>query len=199
MSGTGHETIHSLPEEHHCAACRLIDGIDGEHDGKLLAVDRWRIPNEHVRFEKLRRAQDRVADRITGFAGSLTFVYIHTAWFVVWILVNVGLIGAAAKFYEFPFGLLTMIVSLEAIFLSTFVMVTQNRQALRSEIRAQVDLESNLQSLIWSVHIAEKLNLDVVHVERLCREVVEESRRHTHGYAGPSGMSGAAGGANTRP
>jgi len=180
MSGHTTEPPHRLHVTHECAACQLIDGIDGDHDGKLLVVDRWRIPNEHQRFERLRRAQDRVADRITGFAGSLTFVYIHTAWFVVWILVNVGVIGAAARFDEFPFGLLTMIVSLEAIFLSTFVMVTQNRQSLRSEIRAQVDLESNLQSLIWSVHIAQKLDLDVQHVERLCREVVEESRRHVH-------------------
>ena len=189
MSGHQNDPTPANHNEHHCAACKLIDGIDGEHDGKLLAVDRWRIPNEHVRFEKLRRAQDRTADRITGFAGSLTFVYIHTAWFVVWILINVGMIGAAAKFDEFPFGLLTMIVSLEAIFLSTFVMVTQNRQSLRSEIRAQVDLESNLQSLIWSVHIAEKLELDITHVERLCREVVEESRRHTHTYPGAAGTA----------
>lgn len=188
---SGHENASTAG--HHdaqtCRACRLIDGIDGTHDGKLLAVDRWRIPSEHVRFERLRRAQDRTADRITGFAGSLTFVYIHTAWFVLWILVNVGALGSTAKFDEFPFGLLTMIVSLEAIFLSTFVMVTQNRQSLRSEIRAQVDLESNLQSLIWTVHIAERLDLDIAHVERLCREVVDESRRHTHAYPSPAGAA----------
>ena len=82
---------------------------------------------------------------MTKFAGSLNFVYLHSVWFVVWIAINVGLIGASAKFDKFPFGLLTMIVSLEAIFLSTFVMVSQNRQAARSETRSQVDFESNLQ------------------------------------------------------
>jgi uncharacterized membrane protein len=88
----------------------------------------------------------------------------------------VGLFGASAKFDDFPFGLLTMIVSLEAIFLSTFVMVSQNRQAKRSETRSQVDFESNLQSLIWSVHIAHKLGVNVNHVEDLCNEVIAASR-----------------------
>ncbi|MSW20736.1 MAG: DUF1003 domain-containing protein [Actinobacteria bacterium] len=124
----------------------------------------------------MRAVQDRSADRITGFAGSLRFVYLHIVWFGLWIAVNVGLIGAAARFDRFPFGLLTMVVSLEAIFLSSFVMVSQNRQALRSEIRAQVDFESNLQSLIWSVHIGQKLGLDINHIEELCRDVVSESR-----------------------
>jgi uncharacterized membrane protein len=80
-------------------------------------------------------------------------------------------------FDKYPFGLLTMIVSLEAIFLSTFVMVSQNRQAARSELRAQVDFESNLQSLIWIVHLAEKLDVDIMHVQQLSADAVEESRK----------------------
>ena len=62
--------------------------------------------------------QNRVADRITAFAGSMWFVYIHIAWFSCWIGFGVE---------RYPYGLLTMIVSLEAIFLSTFVMISQNR------------------------------------------------------------------------
>lgn len=169
---------------HDCNACRLIDGIDGEHDGQLFRMNHWRVANEHARFERLRAAQDRTADRITGFAGSLTFVYIHLGWFALWIALNVGLLGAALQFDEFPFGLLTMIVSLEAIFLSAFVMVSQNRQALRSEVRAQVDFESNLQSLIWSVHIGERLGLDIEHVEQLCHSVIDDARRAESAAAG---------------
>jgi uncharacterized membrane protein len=67
--------------------------------------------------------QNRVADAITRFAGSMLFVYIHIVWFGIWVTINV----LPFKFDRFPFGLLTMIVSLEAIFLSTFVMVSQNR------------------------------------------------------------------------
>jgi hypothetical protein len=62
--------------------------------------------------------ENRIADRITEFAGSMPFVYIHIAWFGCWIALGVE---------KYPYGLLTMIVSLEAIFLSTFVMISQNR------------------------------------------------------------------------
>ncbi len=68
---------------------------------------------------RARNVQNRIADAITSFAGSMWFVYIHVAWFSIWI---------AAGVESYPFGLLTMIVSLEAIFLSTFVMISQNRQ-----------------------------------------------------------------------
>lgn len=175
MADTSHNPEHAQ-QVHTCSACRLIDGIDGAQDGHIFIHERLGIANEHIRFERVRAVQDRAADRVTGFAGSLKFVYLHTAWFVVWIALNLGLFGAALQFDKFPFGLLTMIVSLEAIFLSTFVMVSQNRQALRSEIRAQVDFESNLQSLIWSVHIGERLGLDIEHIKSLCHEVIEETR-----------------------
>jgi uncharacterized membrane protein len=68
-------------------------------------------------------AQNRVADEITRFAGSMMFVYIHILWFAIWVAIN----ESHLAFDRFPFGLLTMIVSLEAIFLSTFVMISQNR------------------------------------------------------------------------
>jgi len=69
--------------------------------------------------ERARSAQNRIADNITRFAGSMWFVYLHIAWFSIWI---------ASGVEHYPYGLLTMIVSLEAIFLSTFVMISQNRQ-----------------------------------------------------------------------
>ena len=68
--------------------------------------------------ERAESAQNEVADRITAFSGSMLFVYIHILWFGCWIGFGVE---------DYPFGLLTMIVSLEAIFLSTFVMISQNR------------------------------------------------------------------------
>src|SRR4051812_49591544 len=72
-----------------------------------------------------RSAEERLADGITAFAGSMKFVYVHTTWFGLWILINAGILFAVGignePFDPFPFGLLTMVVSLEAIFLSTFV------------------------------------------------------------------------------
>jgi uncharacterized membrane protein len=71
--------------------------------------------------------QNRVADRITTFSGSMLFVYIHILWFGCWIGFGVE---------DYPFGLLTMIVSLEAIFLSTFVMISQNRADAKRQVVA---------------------------------------------------------------
>jgi uncharacterized membrane protein len=94
--------------------------------------------------------EERIADRISAFAGSMRFVYLHCIWFAVWILVNLGLVaaalGALPPFDPFPFGLLTMIVSLEAIFLSTFVMITQNRQAEVADHRAEMDYQVNVKA-----------------------------------------------------
>lgn len=126
----------------------------------------------HTRSERhvwaeVRQAQDRLSDGVTAFAGSLIFVYLHIAWFVIWVLLNLG--GSA--FDAFPFGLLTLIVSLEAIFLSTFVMISQNRQAARADVRSELDFETNLRSEVWSVHIGRTIGLDPAaveaHVQRL--------------------------------
>jgi uncharacterized membrane protein len=85
--------------------------------GHLSLVEPNPVLMEHAK-QRAESAQNRIADRITAFAGSMQFVYLHILWFGLWI-------GLGAE--KYPFGLLTMIVSLEAIFLSTFVMISQNR------------------------------------------------------------------------
>jgi uncharacterized membrane protein len=77
--------------------------------------------------ERAEARQNRVADKITAFSGSMLFVYLHIIWFGCWIGFGVE---------EYPFGLLTMIVSLEAIFLSTFVMISQNRADAKRQVIA---------------------------------------------------------------
>jgi uncharacterized membrane protein len=161
-----------------CPACRVIDQADGVEDGNLFKLEHYPIKNERTLLRSLLRAQDRAADKVTSFAGSLTFVYIHSIWFGLWVLVNIGILGASLKFDEYPFGLLTMVVSLEAIFLSTFVMVSQNRQARRADIRSELDFETNLRSEIWSVHIGQALGVDAIHVEEVVRMAIEGSRMH---------------------
>jgi uncharacterized membrane protein len=86
---------------------------------------------EHAR-QRAENVQNRIADRITAFAGSMAFVYVHIVWFGLWI-------GLGVEHY--PFGLLTMIVSLEAIFLSTFVMISQNRADEKREVLANREWE----------------------------------------------------------
>jgi uncharacterized membrane protein len=90
-----------------------------------------------------RGLQGRVADAITSFSGRMVFAYVHVAWFVAWVLLNTGRFGVPA-FDPFPYGLLTMVVSLEAIFLSTFVLISQNRMGEDTERRADLDLHIGL-------------------------------------------------------
>src|SRR3989442_9870334 len=159
-----------------CPACRVIDQADGVEDGNLYKLEHYQTRSERKLLAAIMRAQDRAADRITSFAGSLNFVYLHSVWFGIWILINIGILGASLKFDKFPFGLLTMIVSLEAIFLSTFVMVSQNRQAARADIRSELDFETNLRSEIWSVHIGQALGVDPSHVEEVVRKAIAGSK-----------------------
>ena len=79
--------------------------------------------------QRAQSVQNRIADQITAFAGSMWFVYIHIVWFGLWI-------GLGAE--KYPYGLLTMIVSLEAIFLSTFVMISQNRADAKRQVVANL-------------------------------------------------------------
>jgi uncharacterized membrane protein len=165
----------------HCAACQIIDRADGVEDGWLVPKLERRVKNANKLTQSLKRTQDRAADAVTNFAGSLTFVYIHSAWFGVWVLLNIGLIGAGLEFDKFPFGLLTMIVSLEAIFLSTFVMVSQNRQAAHSEIRSQLDFEANLRSEVWAIHIGQALGIDPEHVESIVATAIAQAKSTENG------------------
>jgi uncharacterized membrane protein len=156
--------------------CEACQALASEEANAPDAEPHHRIRNENQLVKALEDTQDHIADGITSFAGSMRFVYLHSVWFAIWILLNIGILGAGLKFDKFPFGLLTMIVSLEAIFLSTFVMVSQNRQATRADLRAQVDFETNVRSEIWAIHIADKLGVDSSHVEHVVAEAIKASR-----------------------
>jgi len=100
--------------------------MDAKHYVTTLAKHPGLLQAQRKRAES---AQLRVADWITMFAGSMAFVYIHIGWFLVWMLL----------IEEAPWPTLTLIVSLEAIFLSTFVMIGQNRQAVYQQAKADHD------------------------------------------------------------
>ncbi len=96
-----------------------------------------------LQAERARSLQDQIADAVTSLSGRMFFVYAHILWFSVWILLNTGHVGVQ-PFDPFPYGLLTMIVSLEAIFLATFVLISQNRLSKEAEHRADLDLQIGL-------------------------------------------------------
>src|ERR1044071_3211547 len=97
----------------------------------------------------------RVADWIAWFSGSMPFLMINAAWFIIWIALNEVNFGIP-QWDPFPFGLLTMIVSLEAIFLSCFVLVSQNRQAEKDRVRSDIEYEVNIKAELEVTHLHEK-------------------------------------------
>ncbi len=103
--------------------------------------------NLNTEFDRLETVSIRVAEVIADVASNIWFVYFHVVWFGLWIWMNAGhhLFGVT-NFDPYPFGLLTMIVSLEAIFLSTFILVAQGLQSKRSELRADIEYNVNLKT-----------------------------------------------------
>ena len=97
----------------------------------------------------------RIADWLAWFSGSMPFLISHTFWFITWISLNTFILGERA-FDPFPFGLLTMIVSLEAIFLACFVLISQNRQAEKDKVRADIEYEVNIKAELEVAHLHEK-------------------------------------------
>ena len=101
--------------------------------------------------------QNRIADNITGFSGSMLFVYVHVIWFACWIGFGVE---------KYPYGLLTMIVSLEAIFLSTFVLISQNRADAKRQVIADQQWKT--------VQEEDKQNVELLDLSRQILSLTEE-------------------------
>ena len=97
----------------------------------------------------------RIADWIAWFSGSMPFLILNGGWFIIWIAINTLPLGLPA-FDPYPFGLLTMIVSLEAIFLSCFVLISQNRQAQKDKVRSDIEYEVNIKAELEVAHLHEK-------------------------------------------
>jgi uncharacterized membrane protein len=87
---------------------------------------------------------DRLADRIANMVGTIRFVAVHLAWYILWILVNTGLIPIVRPFDHYPFSLLCLLISMEAVLLTAFVLIKQNRMGIRSDRRDHLDLQVNL-------------------------------------------------------
>ncbi len=101
------------------------------------------VKMEERSLEK-RSGSERLADGIGAFCGSMSFIVIHFVIFTLWIVSNLGMIPGIPQFDRYPFMLLSLAVSLEAIFLSTFVLMKQNRMSRRADARSHLDLQINL-------------------------------------------------------
>jgi uncharacterized membrane protein len=113
--------------------------------GSALARNIQTMERRRDREEVTATLEVRVADAITRFTGSMRFVYLHLALFGLWIILNLGLIPGVPLF-DPSFVILAMVASVEAIFLSTFILISQNRMAAAADKRADLDLQINLLS-----------------------------------------------------
>ncbi|HEY8184413.1 MAG TPA: DUF1003 domain-containing protein [Thermoanaerobaculia bacterium] len=141
---------------------------------ELLRTRVSRNVNEEVE-ERLTPLQ-RVADWIAWFSGSMLFLLLNGLWFIIWIIINTFSVGFT-RFDPYPFGLLTMIVSLEAIFLSCFVLISQNRQAEKDRIRGNIEYDVNIKAELEITHLHEK-------VDRLYEQMLERMTKFERILAG---------------
>ncbi len=111
--------------------------------------------NVNAEVEEQLTPLQKVADWIAWFSGSMPFLIVNAIWFAIWIVINTIDIGLR-RFDPYPFGLLTMIVSLEAIFLSCFVLVSQHRQAEKDRVRSDIEYEVNVKAELEVAHLHEK-------------------------------------------
>jgi CRP/FNR family transcriptional regulator, cyclic AMP receptor protein len=142
--------------------------------------------NVNEETEDNRSTVMKVADWISEFSGSLEFLFIHCGLFFVWIILNVNPLAhllSFGNFDPFPFGLLTMCVSLEAIILSVFVLLSQNRQVARDRVRNDIEYDVNLKAELEIAHLHEKF--DHLHAELLQRLTTIE--RHSKRPLPPPG------------
>lgn len=122
--------------------------------------------------DKKRSGAERLADRVVRVAGDSPFVVFHGVWFGAWILLNLGAVPVIRPWDPFPFGLLTLVVSLEAIFLSLLVLMAQNRLSQDADKRAHLDLQINMlaeqegtATLKMLEQICERLGIDTAGTE----------------------------------
>lgn len=153
------------------AALHMLAAMSGmtRKADQLLRTRVSRNVNEEVQMNFT--LIERIADWIAWFSGSMPFLAINLIWFVTWITLNTFILplnpDGTRGFDPFPFGLLTMIVSLEAIFLSCFVLISQNRQAEKDRVRADIEYEVNIKAELEVAHLHEKT--DRMYEEMLAR------------------------------
>jgi uncharacterized membrane protein len=143
------ELIEILTRVHNMLEAHLLEKEIAEHKednpalSSVIQQNIRKIINLRLKSTREKGIQNRIADAITTFSGSMVFFYIHIIWFVSWIILNTGHTGIPA-FDPFPYGLLTMIVSLEAIFLATFVLISQNMLSKEAERLSDLSLHTGL-------------------------------------------------------
>lgn len=170
-----HNDLQALVRQYPMASLDILAAMGRRlrQTATLLRHTASRNVNQEV--DDTRTTVQRVADWIAEFSGSITFLILHLLFFFFWILLNTSWaeslpmpwIQSITGFDPFPFGLLTMAVSLEAIVLSVFVLLSQSRQVAKDKIRSDIEYDVNLKAELEVAELHEKI--DRLHAETLVR------------------------------
>jgi uncharacterized membrane protein len=155
-----------------CPAC----GGENPADAVFCAAEECHKALGDFRYvqEELRartRWYEDLADRVAAFIGKPQFLVVHAFWFGAWVALNTGLVAMGIRFDDYPFGLLGIILSIEAIFITGFLLIAQNRQSVHADKRAELDYEVNVRTYRRIEHIDATLRAIAERLERVEADV----------------------------
>ncbi|HTH46206.1 MAG TPA: DUF1003 domain-containing protein [Candidatus Limnocylindria bacterium] len=146
--------------------------------------------NVNEETEDHRTTVQKGADWIAEFSGSIPFLMLHVVWFALWVIINSVKLPFIPQFDPFPFGFLTLAVSLEAIFLSVFVLLSQNRQVAKDRIRSDIEYDVNLKAELEIVHLHEKMDRLTSDVLLRLEQIRPAATKNPEGLTGGDRVSG---------
>jgi uncharacterized membrane protein len=157
-----------------CPVCQGENAPDAVFCGNPAcgkALGEFRYVREELRAVSV--WYERVADRVADFIGQPQFLALHALWFLVWVALNTGLFAIVTRFDDYPFGLLGIILSVEAIFITGFLLISQNRQSAHADKRAELDYEVNVRTYREIHEIDTMLRTILARIDRLESRVRE--------------------------
>lgn len=150
-----------------CGGSNTADAVFCANPDCHKALGEFRFAEEEIARES--RVHEKVADRIAAFIGNPYFIVVHAVWFLLWIAVNTGLLTVSRMFDVYPFGLLGIILSIEAIFITGFLLISQNRQGAHADKRSELDYEVNVRTFREIQQMKGLLSDILMRVERIER------------------------------
>ena len=127
-----------------CGRDNTADAVFCANAACRKALGEFAYAEEEIAREA--RVHERIAERVAAFIGNPYFIVVHAFWFLLWIAVNTGLVTFSPMFDAYPFGLLGIILSIEAIFITGFLLISQNRQSAHAGKRSELDYEVNVRT-----------------------------------------------------
>ena len=167
-SGAAAETV-NCPR---CGGENSADAVFCRNPDCRKALGNFPFAAEEI--ERDSKPHEKVADRVAAFIGNPYFIVIHALWFILWVAINTGLITMSARFDDYPFGLLGIILSIEAIFITGFLLISQNRQSSFAEKRSELDYEVNVRTFREIQSVKQLLGS----MEQRIESIEESLRKH---------------------